>query len=963
MFHRILFCIAGLFCNLNLFAQQWTGTVVPHGRSVNAIHIFNQNNIVVAGGNIQNDALQSVFLSNNSGLTWDVNQDLIAPMINSMDFFNDSIGFAVGNEGILLKSSNGGQNWTPVSSGISRQLNDVKYLNDSTIIAVGGNDNYQTIIISTDSGNNWTVQQDIFGPILNSIYFTDRDNGVAVGDNTILITDDGGLNWIPVSAPIIRDFNSVVFANSSIGYIAGGDTAGIVNRTILKTINGGNSWAVISDENAAPFYDIFFLNPDTGYVVGDSSKVLKTVDGGNNWISQNLNITADSLKFNCVEFLNDNFGIVGGGFGRLLIFSTVSPPHVTTTGAVVTNMTNANLGGAINGNGNDFLYSFIFDTDSNLSNNIEAFGGIENNNSSTFYSFDISGLINDTTYYYCVISRNIAGFVSGDTIPFYTGSIYNSFATLPATQITSTTARLNAEISGLIYPASLTFEYGYSELFGDWANALPAQISDTLPYQIYADISNLQQDTYYYFRIKGTLPNGAAIYGQTLYFYNGENTIPNFDFQLWDTVQAELPNGWSFIGNNFQKVTGNTGNYALKIYGEQIALLGNLVSSEEDDAPAFRGGTPFQYRPDSVELYVNYYVRPQDTAYILIDLYSDPESPVSLKFYPITGNSAGLFEHIVFELDYQNSGIPDTLIIGLIPTNPFDEDRAYAGNNFIIIDDISFGSSAPDFSNSDFENWRVEQHELVSFWGPHSFAEYPGAVHTESLVNSIGVGDFALQLKNKLNSSGENNTFKLSSNPLVFNDNAPSFPVNARHIMLNGIYKCQPLNNDTIELSVFMFKNGEQIGFGTFEQWETVSEFSQFSVPIFYSNEQIPDSATIKISAYKDNAQGESILIVDKLAFDNPGILVDDGHLSETKNWKADIFPNPGGDNLNIRISEYSNQPITVELFSASGIEIYKNTFSHGQLFSISTLNFSRGVYFVKLSSVENAKTYKWIKK
>jgi len=946
---------------LQVKAQQWAVTNVPHGREITSVHIFNHNNIAVAGGNPTNDALQSVFLSNNSGLTWDVNHDYVAPMINSMDFFDDSTGFAVGNEGILLKSSNGGHSWTSVSSGISRQLNDVKYLNDSTLIAVGGNGSYQTIIMSTDSGNNWTVQRDIPGGKLNAVFFTDLQHGVAVGINTILITADGGLNWTPVAAPLIRDFNSVMFAGSSIGYIAGGDTAGTVNRTILKTINGGNSWTVIADENAAPFHAVFFLNPDTGYVAGDSSKVFKTTDGGNNWISQSLNTTADSLRLNCIEFLNDSFGVIGSRFGNVFIYSNISLPLATSTGAVITNLVNATLGAVINGNGNEFVYTFLFDTDSNLLNASETFEIPATTSEPTAFSAYIPNLVNDTVYYYCVKARNLAGTVYGDTVVFYTGTLYNSFTTLPASLITPASARLNAQVGGLIYATTLEFEYGLTGVFGNAVATLPAVVSDTLSHQLYADISALQQNSFYYFRLKGTLPNGAAIYGQTLYFYNGDNTIPNWDFQLWNEDTIPVLAGWNFYGNGFEQAAGYTGNYALKIDDYSIAFLGELANNEAEGTPDFIAGIPFAYRPDSVIFYLNYFIETDDTALFLVKLYSGTNT-ISYNFFPITGNSSNQFQRIAYEIIYNNADMPDSLIFGMVSSNPFDTVRSLGSPNYLIIDDISFGISAPPVFNGDFENWSVYTAPRLVSWGPQNF-------YADTLIEPLITktfyeqpGDFAAKIKTRMSDSGALFAPVLTTCSNLFNENIPNFNVNQRHITLNGYYQYHPENNDTMEVQVTMYKNGLRIGTGTFNQPEPVTEFTPLNVNINYEYPLlIPDSASINISPFSRNPKGKSYVVIDKLQFDNPVLPVS---MEQTDNsgLQVIIYPNPGNDQLNLFMPG-CKEHFTLEVFSVAGTQVFNQTFPATESMTINTAFLSNGIYFVNITSTEKVNTLKWIKK
>ncbi len=103
------------------------------------------------------------------------------------------VGYAVGADGLIIKTTNCGQIWTTQSSGTSVGLNGVSFSNVNSGIAVGGGDFSASII---------------------------------------LVTTDGGINWNS-KAITHRNLKDVKFINDSVAYICGD------NGTILKTTNGG----------------------------------------------------------------------------------------------------------------------------------------------------------------------------------------------------------------------------------------------------------------------------------------------------------------------------------------------------------------------------------------------------------------------------------------------------------------------------------------------------------------------------------------------------------------------------------------------------------------------------------------------------------------------------------------------------------------------------------------------------
>jgi photosystem II stability/assembly factor-like uncharacterized protein len=963
----LIFLSIHLLCTVNIFAQQWSSTSVPHGRSIYSIHLLGDNTIIATGGRLTNDSLQSAFKSTNKGLMWNVNYDIIAPLINATSFYNNQTGYGVGNNGKTIKTTDGGETWGASTSPLNRHFHAISYINEQTLIAVGGrnsgSDTLQTIVKSNDSGENWTTIIDQSGQWLKSVCFINSDTGFSVGTKGIILkTSDGGNNWNPILSPLERDFNSVYFTNETTGFIAGGIQNGDAKRTLLKTSDGGQTWNIVLDENAAWLNALNFYDNTNGYAVGDSATLLKTIDGGENWQTQTVFQAPDSAYFNCVKFQNEDFGLIGSSEGVIYTFSNLPLPQVNATGATVTNNTDATLNASINGNGNAFVYSFLFDTDSTLSNYSETFEVEATNSTLSPYTAFIPGLINDTIYYYCVKARNLSGTVYSDTLPFYTGILYSIFETTAPTLITSNTARLNATVAQLQHAVELEFQYGTSPLFGNSIAAEPFQITDTQSYQPYADITGLQPNTHYYYRLKATLPNSTEIFSNTRYFYNGDNTIPNFDFQLWNNVQAELLNDWSFVGDSFQKVQGHTGNYALRLSGNQLAFLGNIAFEESGNNPGFYGGIHFNYRPDSVAFFANYTIEDADTAWVLIKLYSNTNDPVSLKFYPVTGTSSGQFQRVSYEIDYLNNNIPDSLIIGIVTTNPFDTtEQQNISSNYIVIDDISFGNSAPNVLNSDFEDWRIEPYELLTEWNPHIYFENPGDSTLISKVISEQPNDYAAQIKNKKNSSEKIIGAQITTAGSIFNDDRPNFAVNARHNTLSGIYKFLPENGDTMMINIILYNQGTEIASGEFQQSETITDFTQFDIVLNYNSELSPDSGNIKISSYLDIPHGESILVIDKLRFDDPGIQVSTVEINKNKTQRASIFPNPGSEGFTVTIADFSESLFTVDLLSISGNSILTKSSNNCQSV-FNTTDLAAGLYLIKIQYATDSEIIKWIK-
>jgi hypothetical protein len=103
-----------------------------------------------------------------------------------------------------------------------------------------------------------------------------------------------------------------------------------------------------------------------------------------------------------------------------------------------------------------------------------------------------------------------------------------------------------------------------------------------------------------------------------------------------------------------------------------------------------------------------------------------------------------------------------------------------------------------------------------------------------------------------------------------------------------------------------------------------------------------------------------NMLKVEEIA--NPG-----NTLSVPQNENSlviDYFPNPIKNNLQINVSNFINEPITIELFDTIGNSIMKfeKDNRNGKLKLTSFGELTNGVYYIKLSNKDTSQTIKIIK-
>ncbi len=157
-----------------------------------------------------------------------------------IDFSANGLGIAVGNAGIV-RSEDFGKHWQKIELP-HPQFMPVTFFNKAFVFDglnawLAGSSG--TIGVSHDGGLTWGVQNTWLSAILESIYFYDEQRGVAVGEqSTILTTTNGGRNWHRCKSIEATGLNFVdaVMADSSTIIAASAD------GRLFRSIDTGATW-------------------------------------------------------------------------------------------------------------------------------------------------------------------------------------------------------------------------------------------------------------------------------------------------------------------------------------------------------------------------------------------------------------------------------------------------------------------------------------------------------------------------------------------------------------------------------------------------------------------------------------------------------------------------------------------------------------------------------------------------
>ncbi len=221
---------------------------------------------------------------------------------NEVEDFEASFAINVTNTNELVEFESCGY----TTSELNYSLWDIEFIGDNSLMAVGDN----TVMRSDDGGDTWSeVETGVLADYIDIekigevIYLLGKYN-------TIVKSEDNGQNWFPQnlleeSFPYV---GKIHFINADRGFAIGFD------GQYFSTKDGGENWV----SGYMSYYDlssISFGDETTGYIVGGSSTIMKTEDGGDSW--QGLSFFSNYESFTSVHFFDADHGFVLDDEGKL----------------------------------------------------------------------------------------------------------------------------------------------------------------------------------------------------------------------------------------------------------------------------------------------------------------------------------------------------------------------------------------------------------------------------------------------------------------------------------------------------------------------------------------------------------------------------------------------------------------------------------------------------------------------
>src|SRR5882757_3766827 len=282
-------------------------------------------------------ALSLVFYSSVTVFgQWSAASSGTTNILHEVYFFDANQGVAVGDHGLILRTTDGGAMWQSVASGVEDALRSV-FFNGAKGISGGDS---QTILYSTDSGASWQISQSgFFGGGFPGAHMLSPTIGFVAGQNSIFqplvgATTDGGASWEFHAFYFDKNeggSTDVRFLDVNTGVVSGFVFDG--RGAIARTTDGGINWSTLFFDQAIEGVDFPVTNTtNVGFAVGWGGRISHTTNMGIAWTDQT---SGTSANLNDVSFANDALrGIAVGDSGTILWTANGGGPAPTPTPSV-----------------------------------------------------------------------------------------------------------------------------------------------------------------------------------------------------------------------------------------------------------------------------------------------------------------------------------------------------------------------------------------------------------------------------------------------------------------------------------------------------------------------------------------------------------------------------------------------------------------------------------------------------
>lgn len=255
--------------------------------------------------------------STDFGATWsNVTPAQISSSVYGMFVMNATTYYvASGVNGILI-TTDSGANWT-VQQAVGNIVYDVKFIDASTGFAV---DSKGIVYKTTDGGTNWGSSQLPNNKAVRAIGYAAGSLFLCGNSANLFYSSDTGTNWTPKFTAVTQDYlRKIYFKTSLNGWACGGATASAdSNGFILQTTDGGQNWTALPYNFKSQVYSMSMPSANVWYAGRGANGFFKTTDAGATFTQLSTPITSSTHTFWFTGFANELVGYAGGNSGKVI---------------------------------------------------------------------------------------------------------------------------------------------------------------------------------------------------------------------------------------------------------------------------------------------------------------------------------------------------------------------------------------------------------------------------------------------------------------------------------------------------------------------------------------------------------------------------------------------------------------------------------------------------------------------
>ncbi len=289
----------------------------PVASKITKTYWFNKDSGFICGG--QKAAKGYIYYTSDAGLNWRIVYSNDKSCLHDILFVNDSVGYACGENMLVLRTTDRGLSWVSTGNEINSDnfFNGILYglFGDEHLLFMVGGRNFNVGIINWIRNNTvytgWTGFRGLSNEMRCGLFF-DSQHCIAMGYGTSYTSEANPAIFEPCE--VTGDyFTACSKLNSSTCFACG------FNGGIYKITQAGTKHQKIDDHNrfykkARHFNSIVFISETKGWVCGNEGLLYSTTNG-EEFGQINLQTSEDLLS---VVLNGNNELIVSTSNGKLI---------------------------------------------------------------------------------------------------------------------------------------------------------------------------------------------------------------------------------------------------------------------------------------------------------------------------------------------------------------------------------------------------------------------------------------------------------------------------------------------------------------------------------------------------------------------------------------------------------------------------------------------------------------------